>query len=150
MKTDELERLATRVLDAAFEVHRSLGPGLLESAYEMGLCHELATLGIGFERQKEMPVRYKGVSLDCGYRIDLLVCGEIVLELKCVDTLQPIHEAQLLTYMKLAQKPIGFLMNFNVRLLKHGLKRIVNGLAETNASTECIVAPVASSRFKIS
>lgn len=135
MERETLERLATQILDAAFEVHRHLGPGLLESAYQIALCHELARIGIAFECEKSMPVRYKGVALDCGYRLDLIVSDEIIIELKCVGDLLPIHEAQLLTYLKLANKPLGFLINFNVRLLKHGLKRIVNGLPESNLTS---------------
>jgi GxxExxY protein len=87
----------------------------------MALCHELARIGVPFERQKDMPVRYKDAALDCGYRIDLLVAGELLIDLKSVESLLPIHEAQLLTYLKLARKPLGLLLNFNVRLLKHGL-----------------------------
>jgi GxxExxY protein len=130
MERQTLEQLAAQILDAAFDVHRHLGPGLLESAYQIALCHELAQLGIPFEQQKPMPLRYKGVLLDCGYRLDVFVAEQIVLELKCVEELLPIHEAQLLTYLKLANKPLGFLINFNVRLLKNGLKRIVNGLPD--------------------
>ena len=133
MERDSLEVIAARAMDAAFEVHRHLGPGLLESTYEMALCHELARMGMPFEKQKEMPVCYKGVNLDCGYRLDILVAGQLVLELKAVEALLPIHEAQLLTYLKLADKRIGFLINFNVPLLKQGFKRLVNRL---NASNE--------------
>src|SRR5687767_4308054 len=114
MDADALEWIAARTLDALFEVHRQLGPGLLESAYQMALCHELSRLGLAFEQQKEMPVYYKGVTLDCGYRIDLLVADVIIVELKCTAELLPIHEAQLLTYLKLADKRLGFLVNFNV------------------------------------
>ena len=130
MGTEDLEKIASAVVDVALEVHRNLGPGLLESAYEMALCHELSLRGITFERQKAMNVRYKGVALDCGYRIDVIAGGEVLLELKSCDQLSPIHEAQLLNYLKLSDKRIGLLINFNVRLLKHGLKRIVNNLEE--------------------
>nr|HIL76180.1 GxxExxY protein [Rhodospirillales bacterium] len=102
-----------------------LGPGLLESTYEQCLAHELALSGIQFERQKQLPVEYKGQKIDCGYRIDLLVADQLILELKCVDKFSPIHQAQLMTYMKLAKIKIGVLINFNVTLLKNGLKRIV-------------------------
>jgi GxxExxY protein len=132
MERDALEKIATRVLDAAFEVHRHLGPGLLESTYEMALCHELSRLGLPFERQKDMPVRYKGVHLDCGYRLDLVVDGEVLVELKAIDALPPVHEAQLLTYLKLADRYLGLLINFNVPLLKQGIKRLVNRLDETS------------------
>ena len=125
MKRDELERIAKEVVDAAFAVHSALGPGLLESSYEMAFCHELKLRGIQFERQKELPVSYKGVSLDCGYRMDILVAGEIVIELKAVEQILAIHEAQLLSYLKHADKPLGFLVNFNVTLIKDGIRRRV-------------------------
>ena len=133
MQRDALEIIATSVMDAAFEVHRHLGPGLLESTYEMALGHELTRLGIPFERQKDMPVSYKGVFLDCGYRLDLLVADELLVELKAIEALLPVHEAQLLTYLKLADKRLGFLINFNVPLLKQGFKRMVNRLREALA-----------------
>ncbi|HEX8312282.1 MAG TPA: GxxExxY protein, partial [Chthoniobacteraceae bacterium] len=130
MEKEQLEQLAAQIVDAAIEVHRELGPGLLESAYEVALCRELSLRNIGFERQKPKPVRYKGTALDCGYRIDLLVEGAIIIELKAVEELSALHEAQLLTYLKLTGCSIGFLLNFNTRLLKHGLKRLVHGLEE--------------------
>ena len=115
-------------MGAAIEVHRTLGPGLLESAYEECLCRELAIRGLSFERQKSLAVSYKGVALDCGYRLDVVVEGLVILELKAVDQIEPIHEAQLLTYLKLSELKLGMLINFNVPLLKHGIKRIVNSL----------------------
>ena len=121
---EEIEAIATQVVDAALCVHRELGPGLLESAYEMAFCRELALRGLSFERQKAMPVSYKGAALDCGYRVDVIVEDSIVVELKAVDDLAPIHQAQLFTYLKLAGCHIGFLINFNSRLLKHGIKQI--------------------------
>lgn len=121
----EFDALSNRVIGLAIEVHRHLGPGLLESAYEACLAHELELAGIPFARQRELPVRYKGLSLDCGYRVDLLVDSQLVLELKSVGNLLPIHEAQLLTYMKLANKRTGLLINFNERYLKDGIKRMV-------------------------
>jgi GxxExxY protein len=130
MKKQKLENTAAEVVDAALEVHRHLGPGLLEGAYEMALCHELTLRNIRFERQKPMNVVYKNVILDCGYRIDLIVEDELLLELKSCDQLSPIHEAQLLNYLKLGDRKLGLLINFNVRLLKHGLKRMANGLEE--------------------
>jgi GxxExxY protein len=130
MRREQLEAIATQVVDAALCVHRELGPGLLESAYEMALCRELSLRGLHFDRQRAMPVSYKGAGLDCGYRIDLLVEEVVVIELKAVESLTPIHEAQLFTYLKLADCQIGFLINFNTRLLKHGLKRIVRNLPE--------------------
>jgi GxxExxY protein len=113
------------IIGAAIEVHRALGPGLLESAYEECLCHELHLRGLSFERQVDLPVSYKGVQLNCGYKIDLIVQQEVILELKTVERLLPVHEAQLLTYLKLAGKRIGLLINFNTPLLTRGIKRIV-------------------------
>ncbi len=122
------------VIGFAIEVHRALGPGLLESAYEECLCYELAQGGIRFLRQVALPVRYKGVTLDCGYRMDLLVDDLVIVEIKAVESLSPIHEAQLLTYLKLAEKSVGLLINFNVPVLKQGLKRIVNRFSDSSAS----------------
>jgi GxxExxY protein len=106
-------------------VHKQLGPGLLESTYEECLCHELHLRGIEFQRQLDLPVIYKGLKLDCGYRIDLLVNDTVVVELKAVEQLLPVHEAQLLTYLHLARKPVGLIINFNVPLLKDGIRRRV-------------------------
>lgn len=119
MKRSEL---AQRVIGCAIEVHRTLGPGLLESTYEQCLAHELKLSGISFQRQHPLPVEYKGIRLDCGYRVDMLVEKELILELKAVDQITGIHEAQLLTYMKLAKIKQGFLVNFNVKKLTDGLK----------------------------
>jgi GxxExxY protein len=130
MNRHELDDLGTRVLDAAFEVHRALGPGLLENAYEMALCHELSLRGIRFERQKDLAVIYKGVRLDCGYRLDVIIEDEIILELKTCDQLIPIHEATLLNYLILSDRRLGYLINFNVRLLKNGIKRMAHNLPE--------------------
>jgi len=113
------------IIGAAIEVHRQLGPGLLESAYEECLCHELHLLGLAFERQVELPVSYKGLRLDCGYKIDLIVEREVILELKSVEKLLPVHEAQLLTYLKLSGKHVGLLINFNVPRLTQGIVRRV-------------------------
>ena len=112
------------IIGAAIEVHRALGPGLLESAYEECLCHELHLRGLAFERQVDLPASYKGVSLSCGYKIDLLVKNEVILELKTVEHILPVHEAQLLTYLKLLNKQVGLLINFNTPLLTRGIKRI--------------------------
>ena len=122
------DNLSKEIIGAAIEVHRNLGPGLLESAYEECLCRELAICDIAFERQKPLAVSYKGVKLDCGYRLDIVVGGLIILELKAVDQIEPIHEAQLLTYLKLSNLKLGILINFNVPILRDGIKRIVNGL----------------------
>jgi GxxExxY protein len=113
------------IIGAAIEVHRHLGPGLLESAYEECLCHELHLRGIDFRRQVDLPVEYKGLKLDCGYRLDLIVHEEVVVELKCVERVLPVHEAQLLTYMMLTGKRVGLLINFNVPLLTKGITRRV-------------------------
>jgi GxxExxY protein len=113
------------IIGAAIEVHRQLGPGLLESAYEECLCHELHLRGLAFERQVDLPVSYKGLQLDCGYKMDLVVDQEVVLELKCVEKILPVHEAQLLTYLKLSGKRVGLLINFNVPLLTQGIIRRV-------------------------
>jgi GxxExxY protein len=117
-----------KIIGAAIEVHKTLGPGLLESAYEGCLAHELSLADISFERQLPLPIFYKSIQLDCGYRIDFLVEKMVVLELKAVEGLQPIHDAQLLTYLKLGEWPIGLLINFNVPVLKKGIKRPVNNL----------------------
>ena len=123
-RTDaELNRITQLVIGAAIEVHRSLGPGLLESAYEECLCHELALLGVRFERQRPLPLEYKGMRLDCGYRMDLLVEDSVVVEIKAVACIEPIHEAQLLTYLKLGPWRLGLLINFNVPVLRQGIRR---------------------------
>ena len=121
----EFDELSNRVIGCAIEVHRALGPELLESAYEQCLARELSLNNIQFKLQCPQPVHYKEVSLDCGYRIDIMVDNQIVVELKSVESLLPIHEAQTLTYMKLANAKIGLLINFNVPRLKQGLKRFV-------------------------
>jgi GxxExxY protein len=129
METD-LNKLTEAVIGAAIEVHRALGPGLLESAYLVCLCHELELRGIPFERNRSLPVHYKGVDLECGYKIDILVAGVVVLELKAVEKLHPVHEAQLITYLRLGGWNLGLLMNFNVSVLKDGIRRRVLGLQE--------------------
>ena len=119
------EDLTEVVIGAAIEIHRVLGPGLLESAYEECLCYELSRRDVRFERQVPLPVIYKEVRLDCGYRIDILVADTVVLELKCVEKILPVHDAQLLTYLRLANKRVGLLFNFNVPVLRDGIKRRV-------------------------
>ncbi len=114
-----------QIIDAAIAVHRELGPGLLESTYEICLLHELAERGVHAVRQVELPVVYRGVRLDCGYKIDLVVNENVIVEIKSVERLEPIHEAQLLSYLKLSGKRVGLLMNFNVLLLKDGIRRRV-------------------------
>jgi GxxExxY protein len=119
--------LSEQIIGAAIEVHKSLGPGLLELAYEACLCHELNLRGISFESQVDLPVSYKGVKLNTGYRMDLVVNKLIIVELKAVERLEAIHEAQLLTYLKLSGYWLGLLINFNVTQLRFGIKRIVSG-----------------------
>lgn len=121
----EFDALSNRVIGCAIEVHRVLGPGLLESAYKQCLAHELGCNGIACVSEHPLPVDYKGVRLDCGYRVDLLVENGLIVELKSVEHVLPIHEAQLLTYMRLAGISTGLLINFNVTQLKHGMKRYV-------------------------
>lgn len=119
----ELKALTDRIIAAAIEVHRHLGPGVLESAYEVCLADELDRSGLTFERQKPLQVSYKGRLLDAAYRLDFVVNSSVLLELKSVSHLEPIHEAQVLTYLRLSRLPVGLLINFNVPLLRHGLKR---------------------------
>jgi GxxExxY protein len=126
MTTLKHAELTEKVIGAAIEVHRELGPGLLESAYEECLCYELSLRDIAFQRQSPLPVQYKKVKLDCGYRLDIVVEDAVIIELKAVEVLLPIHEAQLLTYLKISRKPVGLLMNFNVSVLKNGIIRRVN------------------------
>ena len=114
------------VIGAAIEVHKHLGPGLLESAYEMALCRELSLRGINFEKQKSLPIEYKGFKLDCGYRLDLLIENQVIEEIKAVENIQAIHTAQLLTYLKLLGKKVGLIINFNVPKLIDGVKRVSN------------------------
>ena len=118
------------VVDRALRVHQALGPGLLESAYEACLCYELRDAGLHVDVQKALPVVYKDVKLDCGYRIDLLVESKVIIEVKAVDGLNDVHLAQILTYLKLSDCKLGFLINFNVKRIKEGIRRVVNNLEE--------------------
>lgn len=122
--SDEINRLSNRIIGHAIHVHNSLGPGLYEKVYEECLCYLFSQDGIVFERQKTLPVRFDDVYLDAGFRIDILVEDQIILELKAVDKMIPVYETQLYTYLKLSGKPLGLLMNFNEKLMKHGIKRI--------------------------
>ena len=124
----ELNDISGAVIGAAIEVHRVLGPGLLESAYELALERELNLRGLEVMRQVAVPLEYKGLVLGDGFRLDLLVCDAVLVEVKAVEQLQPIHEAQLLTYLRLTDKRLGLLINFNERFLKEGVKRIANAL----------------------
>lgn len=125
MDTSQREKLFKQILDACFKVHTALGPGLLESAYEKCLAHELALQGLRVEEQKPMPLMYEGLKLDAGYRIDLFIENEIIIEIKAVEAIALVHLAQTLTYLKLAEKPLGLLVNFNVKHLKDGIKRVI-------------------------
>lgn len=118
-----INRVTEAVIGAAIEVHRTLGPGLLESAYCECLCRELSVRGVPFEREKPLPLEYKGVRLECGYRLDLLVANSVVIEVKAIETIAPVHEAQLLTYLRLGGWHVGLLINFNVAVLKQGIRR---------------------------
>jgi GxxExxY protein len=130
-----MRELTEKIIGAAMEVHTALGPGLLESTYEECLAREMQLSGLAFERQVPLPVAYKGVKLDCGYRLDFLVERAVVLELKATDMLRPIHEAQVLTYLRLGGWTVGLLMNFNVPVLRNGIKRIVLNYQDPSASS---------------
>lgn len=123
--SNPLSQITEQIIGASIEVHKALGPGLLESAYEQCLCRELSLRKIDFNNQVELPVEYKGIKLDIGYRIDLLVMNQVVVEIKAVEKMRPVHEAQLMTYMKLSGKSLGLLLNFNVPVLKDGITRRV-------------------------
>jgi GxxExxY protein len=123
---NELKGITGQIIGAAIEVHRALGPGLLESAYEECLCHELRSRGVPFDRQLPLPVTYKGITLECGYRLDLFVAGRVIVELKSVEKLEPIHTAQVLTYLRLKGPRLALLINFNVPCLKDGICRLIN------------------------
>src|SRR5260370_586864 len=124
---NQLNDLSRKVIGLCIDIHRQLGPGLLESAYEECLAYELSNAGLGFERQRALPIEYKEVKLDCGYRLDFVVESFLIVELKAATELHPIHEAQLLTYLKLDRKPLGLLINFNMPVLKQGVKRVACG-----------------------
>lgn len=126
----DINHLSSKIIGAAIEVHKALGPGLLESTYEECLCYELNLRGLGFERQKSLPITYKNMKLDCGYRLDIVVENKIVLELKSCEKIEPIHKAQLLTYLRLSSLNLGLLLNFNVPVMRDGIVRIVNELDE--------------------
>ena len=128
-----MRELTEKIIGAAIEVHRTIGPGLLESAYEECLAHEMRLRGLYYQRQLSLPVIYKGLTIDCGYRLDFLVEKTVVVELKALEALHPIHEAQLLTYLKVGGWPVGLLINFNVPVLKQGIKRIVLNYQDPSA-----------------
>ena len=126
----EIDALTEKIIGAAIDVHRALGPGLLESTYELCLCRELNLRGLPVERQKAIPIEYKGVKLDCGYRTDLVVDGKVLVEVKAIDALTAVCDAQLLTYLRLGGWHVGLLINFNVQFLKQGIRRRVLNLPE--------------------
>ncbi len=123
---NRIDQIAKEIVDSAFKIHTKLGPGLLESAYETCMAHELKKRGFVVERQKPQPVFYDDIEIETGYRLDILVDDLVIIELKSVETLAPIHQAQLMTYLKLSGKEVGFLINFNVPLIKQGIRRIAN------------------------
>jgi len=129
-KADEIDRITRKIIGAAIRVHKALGPGLLESAYEACLVYELRELGFRVEQQKPLPVIYRGVKLDCGYRLDMVVEDSVIVDIKAVEELTPLHTAQVLSYLRLAGLPVGLLINFHVQLLKRGIRRIVNEFPE--------------------
>ena len=130
----QVNSITEAIIGAGIEVHRTIGPGLLESAYEECLCRELQLRRIAFQRQLALPVRYKGLALETGYRLDLLVEGQVVVEIKAIESLMPVHSAQLLTYMKLGGWPAGLLMNFHTAVLKDGIRRLINPLSNRSQS----------------
>lgn len=137
---DRLDSITRRIIGAAIEVHRRLGPGLLESAYEACMAHELRQIGFKVEQQKTLPVTYKDVKLDCGYRLDLVVEDPVIVDIKALERLAPIHDAQSLSYLRISNKRVGLIINFHVRLLKSGLKRIVNEYPDSAISARSAVS----------
>ena len=125
---ERINAITEKVIGCAIEVHRAIGPGLLESAYEECLCYELSQCGLRFERQVPLPVIYKEVTLDCGYKLDIIVEDLVILEIKAVERIMPIHEAQLLSYLRMLDKRVGLILNFHMSIMKNGIKRIVNNL----------------------
>ena len=126
----DINQLSSQIIGAAIEVYKALGPGLLESAYEKFLCHELKLRELSFENQKPLPLVFKGKKLDCGYRLDIVAENTIIIELKSCEKIEPIHKAQLLTYLKLSGLKLGLLLNFNVPVMRDGIVRIANNLEE--------------------
>jgi GxxExxY protein len=122
--------ISLEIVRAALEVHKALGPGLLEKAYEECMCREFSIRGIQFTRQVEVPVIYKGIKLDCGFKLDILVEDLVIIEIKAVARVLPVHEAQLLTYLKVTEKKLGLLINFNETKVKYGIRRVINGILE--------------------
>lgn len=138
-ENEELDLITQEIIGAAIAVHRRLGPGLLESAYEACLAFELRERGLNIEQQKPLPVIYGDVRLDCGYRLDLVVEDSVIVEIKAIERLLPVHDAQLLSYLRLSNKNVGLLINFHVRLLKNGVKRIVHEFPDSASSAHSAV-----------
>jgi len=144
VQAKQLDEITGQIVDAAIQVHRALGPGLLESTYEACLVSELVQRGFLVERQKDLPVVYRDTQIDCGYRLNLLVEGQVIVEVKTVDKLAPIHDAQVITYLRLSGMKVGLLVNFNVPLLKDGLRRLVNDYPETLADSAISAVSISS------
>lgn len=144
MDKKNINKITEQIIGAAIEVHKATGPGLLESAYEQCLCHELALRNISFKRQYPLPVEFKSVKLDCGYRMDFVVEDSVVVEIKAVDTLLPIHEAQILTYLKLGKYKVGLLINFNEKVLNQGVKRFILDEVKSSYNKDSSVVSVRS------
>jgi len=130
-ENEKLNKITETIIGAAIDVHRALGPGLLESAYEACMVYELAQVGLKVEQQKPLPIVYRGVKLECVYRMDLMIEDEVIVEIKSIEKLLPIHQAQLLSYLKLSDCKVGLLINFNVKVLKNGIKRVVNNFPDS-------------------
>ncbi|MEW6202525.1 MAG: GxxExxY protein [bacterium] len=130
-ETEKINKLTETIIGIAINIHRSLGPGLLESAYEACMVYDLAQAGLKVEQQKPLPIIYRDVKLECGYRLDLVIEDEIIIELKSIEKILPIHNAQLISYLKLSGCKVGLLINFNVEMLKDGIKRVVNNFADS-------------------
>ena len=128
---EKLNKVTEAIISVAVDVHRALGPGLLESAYEACMVYDLAKAGLKVEQQKPLPIFYRGIKLECAYRLDLMIDNEVIVEIKSVKKLLPIHQAQLLSYLKLSECKVGLLINFNVKILKNGIKRVVNNFPDT-------------------
>ena len=128
---EKLNKVTEAIISVAVDVHRALGPGLLESAYEACMVYDLAKAGLKVEQQKPLPIVYRGIKLECAYRLDLMIDNEVIVEIKSVEKLLPIHQAQLLSYLKLSECKVGLLINFNVKMLKNGIKMVVNNFPDT-------------------
>lgn len=128
--TEAVHRITSIIIDSAIRIHRTVGPGILEKAYFGCLCYELVSAGLKFETQKELPLLYQGAKIDCAYRADLIVNETVIVEVKAIESLAPIHRRQLLTYLRIADCPVGLLLNFGALAMKQGIERVVNNLKE--------------------